>query len=201
MKLFVLGLAVIAATMFGGVAAHAGFVTGGVAFTGTPANDSSGTVLDTRNVTSVTKTGGSLDFSHPGIPNFTTLWGDFTFTNPMPSGGVFSLSNATFGTFTSATLVSDNFDTGIVAGNGSRTIVYSGVFEAGSLFSAGLQDATFANLTLTLSQSTILGVTSFSTTVDMTASGTGPAAVPEPTSIALFGLGALGLVARRFRRK
>ncbi len=185
--------------MFSGVTAHAGFITGGVAFTGDPSSPSSGTVLDSRTVSAVTKTSGSVDFAT--VPNFSTLWANFAVSNPMPSGTGFSLSNATFGSFTSLSLLSDSFASNVTAGNGSRTIVYTGLFQAGSSFAAGIRDATYANLTITINQSTFGSVTNFSSTVDMTASGSGPSAVPEPTSVALFGLGALGLVARRFRRK
>lgn len=194
MRLVFLGLAAVAAMMLGGATAQAGLISGGASFGGTPQNASSGTVLDTRNVTAVTKTAGSLDFTQ--APNFTTTWADFVLTTPMPTGGGFVLSNATFGTFTSSALLSDTLATEIVAGNGNRTITYKGFFSAGSLFAANIRDATDANLTITLNQSTTNGNTFFSNTMTLTASG-----VPEPTSIALVGLVALGIVARRFRRK
>lgn len=194
MRLVFLGLAVVAAMMLGGATAQAGLISGGASFSGTPQNASSGTVLDTRNVTAVTKTASSLDFTQ--APNFTTTWADFVLTTPMPTGGGFVLSNATFGTFTSSALLSDTLATEIVAGNGNRTITYKGFFSAGSLFAANIRDATDANLTITLNQSTTNGNTFFSNTMTLTASG-----VPEPTSIALVGLVALGIVARRFRRK
>ena len=194
MRLVFLGLAAVAAMMLGGATAQAGLIRGGASFSGTPQNASSGTVLDTRNVTAVTKTAGSLDFTQ--APNFTTTWADFVLTTPMPTGGGFVLSNATFGTFTSSALLSDTLATEIVAGNGNRTITYKGFFSAGSLFAANIRDATDANLTITLNQSTTNGNTFFSNTMTLTASG-----VPEPTSIALVGLVALGLVVRRFRRK
>jgi hypothetical protein len=195
MKSVFLGLAVVAAMMLSGMSAQAGFINGGTSFSGTVQNAASGTVLDTRNITAVTKTAGSGDFNQ--APNFTTVWADFVLTNPMATP--FVLSNATFGTFTGTTLSSDSLASGIVAGNGNRTIVYKGSFSAGSLFAANIQDATDADLTITLNQSTTGGNTFFSSSVTLTA--TGVSAVPEPTSIALFGLGALGLVARRFRRK
>lgn len=180
--------------MLGGTTAQAGFINGGTSFTGTVQNAASGTVLDTRNITVVAKTGSSGDFDQ--APNFTTLWADFVLTNPMVTPIV--LSNATFGTFTGLQ-VSDSLASGITAGNGQRTIVYKGSFGAGSLFAANIQDLTDADLTITLNQSTTGVNTFFSTSVTLTANGI--SAVPEPTSIALFGLGALGLVARRFRRK
>lgn len=194
MRLVFLGLAAVAAMMLGGATAQAGLISGGASFSGTPQNASSGTVLDTRNVTAVSKTADSLDFTQ--APNFTTTWADFVLTTPMPTGGGFVLSNATFGTFTSSALLSDTLATEIVAGNGNRTITYKGFFSAGSLFAANIRDATDANLTITLNQSTTNGNTFFSNTMTLTASG-----VPEPTSIALVGLVALGIVARRFRRK
>lgn len=198
MRSVFLSLAVVAAMMFGGAAAQAGFITGGVSFSGDPANSSSGNILDARNVTNVTKTSGFMDFSSPGIPNLTTLWGNFSITTPMPALG-FSMTNSLFGTFTSTGLTSDTNN--VFSGNGSRTIVMTGSFTAGLQFAAGLRDATLSNLTITLNQTSFGAVTSFSTTMDMVASGTGISAVPEPSSIAIFGLGALGMVARRFRRK
>ena len=194
MRFVFLGLALVAAMMLGGTTAQAGFINGGVSLTGTVDNPSSGTVLDTRNITANTKTAGSGDFTQ--APNFTTIWQDFVLTNPMPSP--FVLSNSTFGTFTGS-IVSDSLDGGVTAGNGQRTIVYKGSFTAGSLFAADIRDATEADLTITLNQSTTGPNTFFSSTVTLTAFGT--TSVPEPTTIALFGLGALGLVARRFRRK
>lgn len=194
MRFVFLGLALVAAMMLGGTTAQAGFINGGVSLTGTVSNPSSGTVLDTRNITANTKTAGSGDFTQ--APNFTTIWQDFVLTNPMPSP--FVLSNSTFGTFTGS-IVSDSLDGGVTAGNGQRTIVYKGSFTAGSLFAADIRDATEADLTITLNQSTTGPNTFFSGTTTLTAFGT--TAVPEPTTIALFGLGALGLVARRFRRK
>lgn len=195
MRFVFLGLALVAAMMLGGTTAQAGFINGGGSFSGTVQNPSSGTVLDTRNITAVTKTAGSGDFIQ--APNFTTIWQDFVLTNPMVAP--FVLTNGTFGTFTGLTLLSDNLDSGITAGNGNRTIVYKGSFTAGSLFAADIRDATDADLTITLNQSTTGPNTFFSSTVTLTAFGT--TSVPEPTTIALFGLGALGLVARRFRRK
>ncbi len=195
MRLVFLGLAVVAAMMLSGATAQAGLITGGASFSGTVQNASTGTVLDTRNITAVVKTGSVQDFNQ--VPSFTTGWADFVLTNPMPTGGGFVLSNATFGTFTSSALLSDNLASEIAAGNGNRTITYSGAFSAGSLFPANIRDATISYLTIALNQSTTGGNTFFSTTVTLTSFG----AVPEPSSIALVGLVALGIVARRFRRK
>ena len=203
MRFLFLGLAVIAAMMFGEATAQAGFVNGIAAFMGGPSNPTSGTVLDARTVIGLRKIGGTMDFAAPGIPNdVSTTWSNFAIANPMPSGGGFVLNNATFGIFTSAALLSDDFDTNIVNGNGSRTIVYNGAFQAGSLFSAGVQDLTDANLSIELRQITSGPTTFFMTSIRLTAFGDAPSVVPEPTSIAIFGLGALGIVARRrFPRK
>ena len=194
MRFMFLGLALVAAMMLDGTTAQAGFMNGGVSLTGTVQNPSSGTVLDTRSITNNAKTASSGDFDQ--APNFTTIWQDFVLTNPMPTP--FVLSNSTFGNFTGF-IVSDSLDSGVTAGNGQRTIVYKGAFTAGSLFAANVQDPTQADLTITLIQSTTGPNTFFSGTTTLTAFGT--TAVPEPTTIALFGFGALGLVARRFRRK
>ena len=195
MKTFVLGLMVASAMLVSGAVAQAGFVNGGASFAGTVENPSSGTALDTRAITALTKTAGSGDFT--AAPDFATVWANFSITDPMASP--FSLTTAGFGSFT-GTLVSDTGLSGISGGNGNRTITYTGSFSAGSLFPSGVLDATTANLTITLNQSTTSGNTFFSNSVTLTAFGTS-AAVPEPASMAIFGLGAIGFAARRFRRK
>ena len=196
MKSVFLGLALVAA-MLGGTTAQAGFVTGSATFGNTTTSPNmGGSALDIRTVSDVLKSTGNGSFANSVIPNITTQWGNFSITNPMNS---VSLSTAGFGTFASSGLTSDTGLTGIFNGNGSRVITFSGLFVGGTQFAPNLRDATASTLTITLLQEDVGGVPNFSTSVRLVA--TGVQAVPEPTSIALFGLGALGLVARRFRRK
>lgn len=195
MKLVFLGLALVAATMLGGTSVQAGFVNGTATFnTTTTTPDFGGTVLDTRVVSDVIKTAGTLDFraSTAGgnlnpIPNG-TKWGNFSITSPMNFDPIQSTA---FGKFQATSVVSDTLATDPTM----RVITLSGAFTAGTLFASTKRDATAANLVVTLTE--VDG--EFATTVKMTALGV--TAVPEPTSVALFGLGALGMVAVRFRRK
>ncbi len=194
MKLVFLGLALVAATMLGGTSVQAGFVNGTATFnTTTTTPDFGGTVLDTRVVSDVIKTDGTDDFrrstlNNPNpIPNG-TKWGNFSITSPMNFDPIQSTA---FGKFQATSVVSDTLATDPTM----RVITLSGAFTAGTLFASTKRDATAANLVVTLTE--VDG--EFATTVKMTALGV--TAVPEPTSVALFGLGALGMVAVRFRRK
>ena len=200
MRTFFLGLVAAVAMLVSGEVAQAGFVSGSINFRATTQNPSSGTVLDTRNITNVRLPDGTGDFASPDFGGYvpeSTLWQSFTLINPMRSG--FTLSTAEFGTF-DGILVSDSGDSNIVNGNGTRTIVFTGSFLGGTLFNgSGKQGLTVANLTYQLSQSTTLNVVGFNSSISMTAAGI--KFVPEPTSMAIFGLGAIGFAARRFRRK
>jgi hypothetical protein len=201
MKTFFLGLIAASAMLVSGAVAQAGFISGGVSFSMETQNNTSGTVLDTRNIFDLSKNGGaSGDFATAGgggfVPN-NTPWQSFTLTNPMTSP--FTLSTLAFGTFI-GNVVSDTTDSGIVDNAGTRTIVFSGSFQGGTLFDgSGKQDPTTANLTYTLQQSFTNPNKFFLSGITRTAFGT--AAVPEPASMAIFGLGAIGFAARRFRRK
>ena len=201
MRTFFLGLVAAAAMLVSGEVAQAGFVSGGINFFAQTQNSPSGTVLDTRNITQVTKGfGSSGDFSSAQdggfVPNF-TLWQSFTLINPMSNR--FTLSTAEFGTF-DGFLVSDSGDSNIKDGNGVRAITFVGNFLGGTLFnSSGKQGLTAANLTFQLTQNTSGTILNFSSSINMTASGT--SFVPEPASMAIFGIGAIGFAARRFRRK
>jgi len=199
-RTFFLGLVAAAAMLVSGEVAQAGFVSGGINFGAETQNSTSGTVLDTRNIFDVTKgSGSSGDFrslASGGFVPSNTLWQSFTLINPMSN---ITLSTAGFGTFYGV-LQSDSGDSSIVNGNGTRTIIFSGNFLGGTLFNgSGKQGLTVANLTFQLSQSTSGSVLSFSSSINMTASGT--EFLPEPASMAIFGIGAIGFAARRFRRK
>lgn len=198
MKSLFFAFAVAAATLMSGISAQAGTITGGISFFATTQNNSSGNILDTRAITGVSSTTASGDFSSTPV---LTQWGNFTISNPM--GSPLTITSA-FGTFV-GTLTSDNGAAGVDgSGNGSRTMNFAGAFTAGNAYT-GKQDPTTANLSIVLNQSTttVESVTtvSFSTTLNLTTAGVPAPAVPEPTSMAIFGLGALGIAARRFRRK
>lgn len=200
MRTFFLGLVAAVAMLVSGEVAQAGFVSGGVGFQMETQNADSGTVLDTRSIFDLSKNSGATgDFRPPGNSGFVpngTMWQSFTLINPMNR---LTLSTAQFGTF-DGFLVSDSGDSSIVNGNGVRAIIFVGNFLGGTLFNgSGKQGLTAANLTFQLSQSTSGNVLSFNSSISMTASGT--AFVPEPASMAIFGIGAIGFAARRFRRK
>ena len=199
MRTFFLGLVAAVAMLVSGEVAQAGYISGVVSFSMENQNASSGTVLDTRSIFDLSKNaGGTGDFATPGgggfVPN-QTIWQSFTLIHPMTSP--FTLSTAAFGTFI-GTLVSDTGDTGISNHAGVRTIMFSGSFLGGTLFNgSGKQDRTAANLQYTLTQTFTNPNKFFISQISMTAFGT----LPEPTSMAIFGLGAIGFAARRFRRK
>ena len=200
MRTFFLGLVAAVAMLVSGEVAQAGFVSGFISFGAETQNSSSGTVLDTRNISDVTKgSGSSGDFrslASGGFVPANTLWQGFTLINPMSN---ITLSTAGFGTFYGV-LQSDSGDSSILDGNGTRTIIFSGNFLGGTLFNdSGKQGLTVANLTFQLSQSKTGSFLGFSSSINMTASGT--EFLPEPASMAIFGIGALGFAARRFRRK
>jgi hypothetical protein len=111
----------------------------------------------------------------------------------------YTISSTAFGTFSGNVTVEQS--SGILAdttGVATRTIGLTGIFTPGdNVFYEG--DRTpLANTTLTLTfQRNAGGSISTSWALDTTVA----TAVPEPTSIAIFGLGAAGVAVRRFRRK
>lgn len=201
MKTFFLGLVAAVAMVVSGEVAQAGFISGGVSFSMETQNNTVGTVLDVRNISDLSKNGGaSGDFAQAGSGGFVpngTAWQNFTLNPTMTNP--FILSTAAFGTF-EGNVVSDSGASGIVDNAGTRTIIFSGSFTGGTLFDgSGKQEPTTANLTYTLQQSFTNPNKFFLSGITMTAFGT--QAVPEPASMAIFGLGAIGFAARRFRRK
>jgi hypothetical protein len=188
MKTFLLGLAVVAATLLGGTTAQAGFLNGAILFRANEAlgADFAGN-LQNRTYISQTKEFGSGSFA--SLPNFSTTWAGFS-VDATSGGGIASISNASFGNFTKTAVLADT-TVGM-----TRTITLFGNFDGGTSLSTF--DVTPSYLTVKIDQ-IATGIPApnnfrFATSVTLQA-------VPEPTSIALFGLGALGLVARRFRRK
>jgi hypothetical protein len=196
MKTFFLGLIAASAMLVSGAAAQAGFIVGGVGLSGGVQNPTTGSLLTERLISPITKTSGSGDFS--AVPNFTTVWGSFTLTSPMTA---LTITSAGFGSFLGV-MLTDSGETNLTPTGGSRTLTFSGSFTAGTSFAEGKRDATAANLTVTLNRSFNDPILNFTSTIDMTTfNAPPPSVVPEPASMAIFGLGAIGFAARRFRRK
>ena len=139
--------------------------------------------------------GHAGDFS-TGFDNAAFFTGNYNVGASSTVGSALSFSSAAFGTFD-----------GIVTtdtGNGlnsqlSRQLVFVGTFTPGASGSYNGNTTVLANTTfqITMSKSSEGGSHSGNWTLDTTASS----AVPEPASLAIFGLGAAGFAARRFRRK
>lgn len=181
MKSFIFAMIAVVASSFASV--QAGYLAAGSASFNTsssdlvsPANTNSSFVFDTNNATS-----GTGSFSG----DVGTYFGSFTV--PVYSGAGFPLSiTGPFGSFSGA-VFSDNYagsDT-----NNVRSFLATGMFTR-----AGF-DATPSEISFSVTD------TGASYAYAFTISVTPPAAVPEPASMAIFGLGALGLAARRYRRK
>lgn len=181
MKSFIFAFAVIASSF---ATVQAGFMPVGSAsfqnstgsLTGS-ANTSSSFVFTTNEVTS-----GTGSFS----ADTGTTWG--TFNVPTFSASSFSITiTGVFGSFTGTTS-SDTYS-GIDDNN------MRGVLAAGTFTRTGY-DPTPGSLSFSVNESGASYSYAFTFTVTPP-----PATVPEPASMAIFGLGALGLAARRYRRK
>ena len=183
MKSFIFAMVAVVASSFASV--QAGYLAvGSASFNSSssdlvaPANTSTSFVFNTNNVTSGT---GSF------AGDVGTYFG--TFTLPAHSGAGFPLSiTGPFGSF------SGNVFSDIYAGNNAnnaRSLLATGTFTR-----AGF-DATPSSISFSVSETGASYAYAF--TISVTPPP--PAAVPEPASMAIFGLGALGLAARRYRRK
>lgn len=188
MKTLFLAFAVAAATLMSGLSAQAGYLTGSGSYSFTLNPATGGTLSTARTAENVNFTSGTGSFA----ANLTNglQWSDFSITAPTMSSLTIGDTGAGFGTFVST---ANTVDSAIP--NTSRTIQFLGDFTPTNttLFPGAL--ATPAILTITISQSGSSFSGSF--TIAMNA----PSAVPEPASMAIFGLGAIGIAARRFRRK
>ena len=108
-------------------------------------------------------------------------------------GDSYTFTNAIFGTFTGS-VVSDFEFNAAGTGSGNRTLDLVGVFTTGSnTHYVGGPASVDATLQIAFSRN-------FGGAVNV-AWSMNTSNVPEPTSIAIFGLGALGFAGRRFRRK
>jgi hypothetical protein len=165
---------------------------------------------------STTPTSGSLSGSL-SVTDFLFGNGSFAFSGATNNGSVFfagtrnfdvfgsvmndfyTISSTAFGTFSgNVTVEQSSGDLSATSGVATRTISLTGIFTPGdNAFYEG--DMTpLANTTLTLTFSRNQGS---STSASWALDTSGATAVPEPTSIAIFGLGAAGVAVRRFRRK
>ena len=136
-------------------------------------------------------------YDDPGMTEY--AWGP----NPTPYtqnfdafgstiGDSYTFTNAIFGTFTGS-VVSDFEFNAAGTGSGNRTLDLVGVFTTGSnTHYVGGPASVDATLQIAFSRN-------FGGAVNVAWSMN--TEVPEPTSIAIFGLGALGFAGRRFRRK
>jgi hypothetical protein len=114
-------------------------------------------------------------------------------------GASYTFSNSAFGTFV-GTITSDNtsgaFNQG--TGVGTRQLGFTGTFTPGnSGFYASDTLGVNSVMQITFGRN---GFDAQSASWSLSTQYTAPA-VPEPTSIAIFGLGAAGFAVRRFRRK
>jgi hypothetical protein len=182
MKNFLFAMIAVFASSF--VSAHAGYMPlGSASF-----NNSSGSLSGGANTNSAftfnTNSVTSGDGSFSG--NVGTSWGSFsvpTFGTPL---GYPLTINGDFGTF-SGWVDSDNF-----LGNPNFNI--RSVSALGFFTRAGFTP-TAAYVSMNVQKNSNSYTYGLSISVDPTG------AVPEPASMAIFGLGAIGFVARHFRRK
>lgn len=212
MKRFIIGFACLAFTAMSCVDAMAGVwlsndrqgtVSGGFdAFTPT-SGDISGSLTVTNFLYG---SGGSSRLgAFAGITetNFEAWTGTFSI-DPLglTVGDVYNFTSASFGNFTGTVINETSTDPSSVNLTGNRTLDLTGIFTPGT------------NLHYEGDTIPLLGTTlqiSFSRNPDPIAPGAvsaswslntnSAAPVPEPTSIAIFALGAVGFAGRRFRRK
>jgi hypothetical protein len=195
MKTLFFAFAVAAATLLSGMSAQAGvaingsfgFATGGVVFTPDPNGAGYDTFSATGKFTPLSANSQTFDFG-----SAPTLTGgqEVTFaTTPTSAPATLTVDFGNYGVFTGALTSYNTFTTNAFAN-------YSGSFTPGSAF-PGFDVATISTLNLAFS----LAGTSYNVSGTVFATGVPAPTVPEPASMAIFGLGALGFAARRFRRK
>ncbi len=217
MKRFMSGLASVALVALSSVSALAGVWLD---------NDRAGSVAGAFD--SFTPTSGSLagpltikDFYYsPGSINRTGAFSGITETNSLvwdtagfinfqvaglTVGDSYTFSSPTFGTFAGvvSSEVVNNLDTDVLLA-GSRQLNFVGTFTPGSNSHYEGDTATLTNVTLQINFSRNAspnGTSSGSINASWSMDTAAAAPVPEPTSMAIFGLGAAGLAFRRYRRK
>jgi len=112
-------------------------------------------------------------------------------------GDAYVFTSATFGSFTGTVTVEGG--TNVAGpGTGNRTLDFTGIFTPGSNVHYEGDSTSLSGATLQVSFSRNLGGSvNAAWSMDTTAV---PHQLPEPASIAIFGLVALGVAGRRFRR-
>jgi len=202
MKRFMGLVAVVALTVATSLSSFAGYAGTGGSIGGfvTGKSPNTGPLGDAFAISTFTTNGGGFsdDFNDAGFGNKVFFDGGYNFgTAPITVGTSVNFSSAAFGSFV-GTVTADN---GVAGDNSllSRQITFVGTFTPGTDGAYNGITTALANTTmqLTVSKSAAGGSHSGNWTMDTSASS----AVPEPASIAIFGLGAAGLAVRRFRRK
>jgi len=208
MKRFVLGLfAGLAVTVATSLSSFAGYTGAGGLLAGSTSGLSPNTGIlgqafivqdvagDAAFITGA-NSGNSGDFASGfNFKNFFSGTYNFGAASTVGAAGNFG-SSSTYGTFIGTVTK----DTGVSGDNNatSRQIIFSGTFTPGADGVYGAITTPVAALfQVTISKTGAGGGWTGAWTMDTTAN----ASVPEPTSIAIFGLGAVGFAVRRFRRK
>lgn len=197
MKSLFFAFAVAAATLMSGISAQAGTITGGFSFVNSPisfnpapsTNQGYDSYVGVATFTPILIFNGTFDFlAGPPVP---TGAQPVSFAlSPTGAPAHLTIDFGDYGTF------SGSFSGGFSATLTNFTATYAGSFVPGSAYSSFTASSTAA-LNLAFSYPG----TGSSYSVTGTFDAQGAPAVPEPTSMAIFGLGALGIAARRFRRK
>lgn len=112
-------------------------------------------------------------------------------------GDAYVFTSSTFGNFTGTITAESSFMASALTGTGNRTLDFTGTFTPGgnTHYEGDSTSINGATLQIAFSRNDG-GSINVAWSLDTSA-----AAVPEPTSIAIFGLGAVGFAVRRFRRK
>jgi hypothetical protein len=209
MKRFIIGLACLAFTAMSCVDALAGVWTAnnGVgsisgsfdAFTPTT-GDMTGPLTATNfhyNSSPSSRLAAFAGYTDPLMTEYT--WGPNSTPNPVnfdafgsTIGDPYTFTDTIFGTFT-GTVASDFEFNAVGPGSGNRTLDLKGLFTPGTN-SHYEMDVTGVAATLQIAFSRNAGGA-------VNVAWSMNTEVPEPASIAIFGLGALGVAGRRFRRK
>ena len=177
--------------------AQAAFATGtqGMADNGSPSTDTgnlSTATTFTFGTPFVTTTSETGDFkATPGNSGQTLTTSVLNLAAPT----AFTLGNAAFGTFTSSAIT--ELFSSTLPGAEVRAFYVLGSFTGGTNFGTS-STPTAASFTVSFTQSTIGGVSSFS---DSSTLSIPPAAVPEPASVAMLGLGLAGVAGYTARRR
>jgi hypothetical protein len=113
-------------------------------------------------------------------------------------GDAYTFTSSTFGVFSGVVSAESSFNAAASTGTGNRTLEFTGTFTPGTNLHYEGDTVTLAGTSLQIAFSRNAGG-SVNASWSFDTAGSKP--VPEPTSIAIFGLGAVGIAVRRFRRK